>query len=161
MSGSLPEPEVPDEVGAAEGGGALEGGCMCGAVRFRISEPLLGAVACYCTRCQRRTGTAFSATALTTPGSFAIVAGDDHVGSWDPGDGWIKFHCVTCGGALYTRHPDNPELISVRMGAVDGDPGVRISTHQFVTYKADWYEIPDDGCPRFPERLGVGDPLSD
>jgi hypothetical protein len=45
----------------------LKGGCMCEAIRFEISEPLPGALYCHCKRCQRRTGTAFSLTALTVP----------------------------------------------------------------------------------------------
>ena len=39
------------------------------------------------------------------------------------------------------------------MGAFDDDPGVRGGLHQFVAYKAPWYEIPDDGLPRFDERM--------
>jgi len=131
----------------------LTGGCMCGAVRFEVSEPLLGALYCHCKRCQRRTGSAFSASALTTPGSLEVTEGSEQVRSWDPGDGWIKSFCARCGSQLYTTNPDDPEQISVRLGAVDGEPGVRPSAHQFVAYAAVWEPIPDDGLPRFPERM--------
>jgi hypothetical protein len=126
---------------------------MCGAARFEISEPLLGALYCHCKRCQRRTGTAFSVSALTASGSFAITDGEDVVRTWDPGDGWIKSFCGRCGSQLWTTSPDDPELISVRLGALDGDPGVRPSAHQFVDYAAVWEPLPDDGLPRFEERL--------
>ena len=46
----------------------LTGGCLCEGVRFEVSEPLHGALYCHCTRCQRRTGTAFSVSALTVAG---------------------------------------------------------------------------------------------
>lgn len=36
---------------------------------------------------------------------------------------------------------------------LDQDPGVPPMGHQFVSYAPAWYEIPDDGLPRFPERL--------
>jgi hypothetical protein len=134
----------------------LTGACVCGGVRFEVSEPLLGALYCHCTRCQRRTGSAFSVSALTVPGSFRIVEGEELVRSWDPQDGWIKSFCGACGGQLYTTHPDDAERISVRMGALDGDPGIRPSAHQFVDYAAPWEPIPDDGLPRFPERLPSG-----
>jgi hypothetical protein len=137
---------------------ALTGGCMCEGVRFEVTEPLLGALYCHCKRCQRRTGTAFSVTALTAPGSFRITNGEDLVRQWDPGDGgWIKAYCGGCGSQVFTTHPENPELISVRMGALDDDPGIRPSAHQFVAYAAPWEPIPDDGLPRFPERLPVGE----
>jgi len=46
----------------------LTGGCACGAVRFEVSEPLLGAVYCHCTRCQRRTGSAAALSARAHQG---------------------------------------------------------------------------------------------
>jgi hypothetical protein len=133
---------------------AITGGCMCGATRFEIAAPLPGALYCHCKRCQRRTGTAFSVSALTQPGSFAIVRGEDAVATYDPGDGgWLKSFCRECGSQLYTTNADNPDLVAVRMGALDDDPGVRPGVHQFVDYAAPWDVIPDDGLPRFPERM--------
>jgi len=127
---------------------------MCGKVSFEVGEPLIGAALCYCRRCQHRTGTAFSATALTRPGSFRITAGEELVGVYEPGDGGFnKFFCRECGGHLYTSHPDNPEILAVRMGALNEDPGTLPMAHQFTDYAAPWYPVPDDGLPRFPERL--------
>jgi hypothetical protein len=134
--------------------GMVTGGCMCGAVTFAVSRPLLGAAYCHCKRCQRRTGTAFSVSGLTEPGSFALTAGEQHVATYRPADdGWTKSFCALCGSQLFTTHPENPELIAVRLGALDSDPGIRPSVHQFVGYAASWEPIPDDGLPRFPERL--------
>jgi hypothetical protein len=132
----------------------LTGGCMCGAVRFEVSAPLAGAAYCHCKRCQRRTGTAFSVSGLAQPGTFSIAQGEDVIRTYDPGDGgWLKSFCSACGSQLFTRNPENPELVAVRVGAIDGDPGVRPSVHQFVSYAAPWDPIPDDGLPRFPERM--------
>jgi hypothetical protein len=136
----------------------LTGGCMCGAVRFELSERPLGALYCHCKRCQRRTGTAFSASALTVPGTFQITVGEQHVRSWrPPDDGWVKSFCAECGSQVYTSHRDDPQLRSVRMGVLDADPGIRPSAHQFTAYAAPWHAIPDDGLPRFPERLPSGE----
>ena len=68
----------------------LTGGCGCGAVRFEISEPFASASYCHCTRCQRRTGTAASANARAAPGSFQVVAGEEHLRSWAPEGGAEK-----------------------------------------------------------------------
>jgi len=43
-------------------------------------------------------------------------------------------------------------VFSVRLGSVDGDPGVRPSYRQFVAYAVSWEPIPDDGLPRHDER---------
>ena len=42
---------------------------------------------------------------------------------------------------------------------VDDDPGIRPQAHQFVIYASPLEPIPDDGLPRFPERLGTTPPL--
>jgi hypothetical protein len=129
----------------------LTGGCLCGAVRFEVAEPPLSANYCHCTRCQRRTGTAASAQARIVPGSLRITAGEELVRAFQPPDGFPKEFCSQCGSALWSRHPDDPDILSVRMGAFDGDPGVRPSLRQFVDYAARWEAIPDDGLPRYPE----------
>jgi len=134
----------------------LTGACMCGRIRFEVAAPLVGALYCHCTRCQRRSGTAFSMTAATVPGSFRLVEGADLIASWRPPDGWEKFFCRECGSHLYTADPEQPERLSVRMGALESDPGIRSSAHQFTAYAAAWAPILDDGLPRFPERLPSG-----
>ena len=133
----------------------LTGGCGCGAVRFEISEPLTAAAYCHCTRCQHRSGTATQASGRTVPGSFRLLAGEEHLGRWAPGGGLDKLFCSKCGSALYAQDPDEPDTVVVRLGAIDGDPGVRPSARQFVAYAAPWEPIPDDGLPRHPERMPV------
>ncbi|MBD0328607.1 MAG: GFA family protein [Thermoleophilia bacterium] len=131
---------------------ALTGGCLCGGVRFEVTEPPVSAGYCHCTRCQRRTGTAASAQARLAPGALRIAAGEELVASFRPPDGFAKEFCSRCGSALWSRSPDDPAVVGVRLGAFDRDPGVRPSYRQFVAYAAPWEPIPDDGLPRFPER---------
>jgi hypothetical protein len=129
------------------------GGCLCGGVRYEISEPLGLSTYCHCTRCQRRTGTASSAQARVVPGALHVVQGEELVHEWDPGDGgWPKCFCSVCGGALWSRSAGDPEVLSVRLGTFDDDPGVRPAHRQFVAYAASWEPIPDDGLPRYDER---------
>ena len=71
---------------------------------------------------------------------------------WAPEDGFRKEFCSVCGSALWSRDPNDPDVVGVRMGALDGDPGIRPSTRQFVAYAVPWEPIPDDGLERFPER---------
>ncbi len=130
----------------------MTGGCNCGLVRFEITAPLVSAVYCHCTRCQRRTGTAAAASAMTEPDSFRVLQGEDRLQAWAPPDGAEKWFCGECGSALFSRNPARPGQVAVRLGAIDGDPGVRPSARQFVAYAASWEPLPDDGLPRFPER---------
>jgi len=124
---------------------------MCGGVRWEISEPLVSAGYCHCTRCQRRTGTAASASARVAPGSLRVTAGEELIREWRPPDGFAKVFCSACGSALWSRHPEDPDVVGVRLGTFDGDPGIRPQYRQYVAYAAPWEPLPDDGLPRFPE----------
>lgn len=130
---------------------ALTGGCLCGGVRFEVTEALVSASYCHCTRCQRRTGSAAAVSARIAPGSLRILAGEELVRSYEPPDGFAKVFCSDCGGALWAQSREDPEIISVRFGAFDSDPGIRPSYRQFVAYAAPWEPIPDDGLPRYDE----------
>ncbi len=125
-------------------------GCGCGAVRFEITEPLVSATYCHCTRCQRRSGTAASANGKASPGSFRIVEGEGEIRSWKPEGGSEKAFCRRCGSALFSRTPGDPPGVGVRLGAIDGDPGIRPQFRQHVATAAVWEPVPDDGLPRFP-----------
>jgi hypothetical protein len=134
----------------------LTGGCLCGGVRFEVTEPLLSAGYCHCTRCQHRTGTAASAQARVAPGALHVTSGDELVRTYEPPDGFGKSFCSECGSALWSNHPDDGQVMSIRLGAFDADPGVRPAYHQFTAYAAAWESIPDDGLPRYPENRPPG-----
>jgi hypothetical protein len=129
----------------------LTGGCGCGAVRFEVWAPLVAANYCHCSRCQRRSGTGASANARPEPGSFRIVAGENRLRAWRPPNGFKKWFCGDCGSALFSRSPHDVDQMAIRLGAFDGDPGIRPSLRQFTASAAAWEAIPDDGLPRHPE----------
>ncbi len=129
----------------------LTGSCGCRAVRFEVAAPFLSASYCHCTRCQRRTGTAASANARAKPGSVRVVGGERELRTWAPDGGFEKVFCGECGSALFSRPPDSTDYVGVRLGAVDGDPGIRPQWHQYTDYAPAWEELPDDGLPRYPE----------
>jgi hypothetical protein len=130
----------------------LTGGCLCGGVRFEVTEPPVSASYCHCTRCQRRTGCGASAQARIVPGSLQLLAGRELVHTYEPADGFGKSFCSACGSGLWSVDPESGEPSGVRLGAFDTDPGVRPTYRQFTAYAAGWEPIPDDGLLRHPER---------
>jgi len=129
----------------------LTGGCLCGAVRFEVTEPLVSSGYCHCTRCQRRTGTAASPGARIAPGSLRVLSGEEHIRAYEPDEGFAKVFCTACGSSLWSRSQEDPDIVSIRLGAFDDDPGIRPTYRQLVAYAAPWEPIPDDGLERFPE----------
>ena len=60
-----------------------------------------------------------------------------------------KAFCSVCGSNLFGgTWPEGPE-VSIRLGTLDGDPGIRPQYRTFVADKAPWDEVPDDGLPRY------------
>jgi hypothetical protein len=134
-----PSPEEP-----------LQGGCLCGAVRFEITAPFLLAGYCHCTHCQRRTGTGSSANGRVPQHAFRLLQGQEQLRAFQPPTGVPKLFCVTCGSALFSGQPLSDEQVAVRLGALDRDPGIRPQFRQFVDSAAPWEPVPQDGLERFP-----------
>jgi hypothetical protein len=126
----------------------LLGSCGCGAVRFEVRAPFEAARYCHCHRCQHRTGTSSSANAKLAVAAFEILTGAELIGTWAPAAGQPKSYCVECGGHLFSGAQDD-EHIFVRLGAIDGDPGIRPEYRQWLSSAAAWESIPDDGLPRY------------
>jgi hypothetical protein len=96
-------------------------------------------------------------SASIAPGSLRVLSGEELIRAYEPPDGYAKAFCSACGGALWSRSPTDPEVMGVRFGVFDDDPGIRPAYRQYVAYAAPWEPIPDDGLPRFPERRQMED----
>ncbi|HLM85529.1 MAG TPA: GFA family protein [Solirubrobacteraceae bacterium] len=138
-SENVPSPQSP-----------LQGGCLCGAVRYELTAPLLSAGYCHCTHCQRRTGTGSSANCRVPQEGFRLLFGAERLRAFKPSTGVPKLFCETCGSALFSGEPFADEQVAVRMGTLDRDPGIRPHYRQFVDSAASWEPFPEDGLERFP-----------
>jgi hypothetical protein len=83
---------------------------------------------------------------------FRLLEGEELIRVYRPDGGAVKAFCSLCGSSLFgARWPEGPE-ISVRLGSLDGDPGIRPQYRSFFADRAPWETIPDDGIPRFDGR---------
>ncbi len=63
-----------------------------------------------------------------------------------------KVFCSRCGSSLFGgTWPDGPE-VSIRLGTLDDDPGIRPGYHSFVADVPAWDTLADDGLPRYRHR---------
>jgi len=131
---------------------ALEGGCLCGGVRFRIDGRLGPAGFCHCKQCQRASGSAFAANAPVRTRYFAMSAGADLVAEYESSPGKFRAFCHRCGSPVYSRRDAEPEIRRIRLGSLDSDPERRPLVHVHVSLKAPWYSIADS-LPQYPEGL--------
>ena len=131
----------------------LRGSCLCNGVQFEITAPFLWASRCHCSRCRKHSG-AFGGTQGRVPrDGFRLISGEDLIRVWKPDDGGrVKAFCSVCGSSLFGGDWPDGDQVGIRLGALDGDPGVRPEFHTFVDSKAPWEELPDDGLPRYGEH---------
>jgi hypothetical protein len=129
----------------------LRGGCLCGGVRFEVTLPFRRTNHCHCSRCRKHSGT-FGLTQGRVPrDGFRLLAGEELIRVYRPAEGAaVKAFCSVCGSSLFGAHWPEGDEISIRLGALDDDPGIRPQYHSFVDSRAPWEELPDDGLQRYP-----------
>ncbi len=130
----------------------LEGSCLCGGVRFRVTGKLGPAGYCHCKQCQRASGSAFAANAPVRTRYFEIETGGDLVSEYESSPGKFRAFCSRCGSPIYSRRDSEPDLRRIRLGTLDSDPERRPLGHVWVGSKAVWHSI-EDALPQYPEGL--------
>jgi hypothetical protein len=127
----------------------LEGGCLCGGVRFRVNGKLGPAAYCHCTQCQRASGSAFAANAPARTIYFQFTSGDDLVSEYESSPGKFRAFCGRCGSPIYSRRDAEPDIRRIRLGTLDSDPQRRPVAHFWVSSRAPWFSI-EDSLPQYP-----------
>ena len=115
------------------------GGCLCGAVRYRVLGPLRDVVFCHCTRCRRTHGHFAAYTACRADDLDLLEARGLR---WYTQEGRRRGFCCECGASLLWQR-DGAETISIAAGTLDAPTGLRPSRHIFTADAGDYYEITD------------------
>jgi hypothetical protein len=121
-----------------------EGGCSCGAVRYRLTSAPLFVHCCHCLNCQRQTGSAFVINLLIEADRVELLAGEP-VGvdvPRDDGSPQRIFRCPACQVALYSEY-GRPDVRFVRAGTLDDPSQVTPDVHIYTRSKLDWVTLPE------------------
>jgi hypothetical protein len=117
------------------------GGCLCGGVRYRISGPLRGVIACHCMQCRRTSG--HHAAMTSAPAADLEMTGSDSLIWYRSSDTAERGFCGRCGGNLFWKQAGR-DAISISAGTLDVPTQLKIEEHIFVADKSDYYTIDDD-----------------
>ena len=134
----------------------MEGGCLCGKVRYTISgDPVFTGV-CHCKNCQKGTGSAFSVVA-GIPAQALSVTGDlkTYIGRGDSGQETRRRFCPECGSPIASEASIMPGVTMVEVGTLDEPSAVKPAMHIYCRSKLDWMAIPE-GVGAFPEMPSRG-----
>ena len=129
-------------------GTVLTGKCVCGAVRYEVSDAFLYAMNCHCSECRAATGSAFKPFAGIEREKLTITDGLDEIAVFGAED-LNDTRCGACGSFLFSVVRDGA-FVHVAMGSLVDAPTIRPTSHIFVGSKAAWFEITDD-LPQFDE----------
>jgi len=131
---------------------ALEGGCACGSVRYRLEAEPMFVHCCHCLDCQRQTGSAFVLNALIETDRITLLAGEPQpVGvPTDSGKPHRIFRCPNCQVALWSEYGGRTRMRFVRVGTLDTPTALKPDVHIYVRSKQPWLQLPA-GVPAFQE----------
>ncbi|MBI2969517.1 MAG: GFA family protein [Gammaproteobacteria bacterium] len=130
----------------------FSGGCRCGAVRYECSAEPVRVVHCFCTDCQKLTGTQMSTNVIVPDPAFRVTRGEaacfDTVG--DSGNKVHRFFCRACGASLWSK----PEVIAgvtiIKAGSMDDSSWIQPGASIYLDSAPKWGVIPE-GIGRFPK----------
>jgi hypothetical protein len=128
----------------------ITGSCHCRTVQFQISGEMEGVMHCHCETCQKLNGTVYGSTGFVSTDRFTVTAGQSALTGYESSPGKKRFFCSKCGAPIHALAQANPGKIGVRVGAIDGDPGIRSRAHIWMSHHPAWYENETD-LPSYAE----------
>lgn len=128
----------------------LTGGCLCGSVRYQITQAPVRVYTCHCTDCQRATVSAFSIGVVVPAGAFHLTgkelqgAPGGVTAGGRPKTRWVCPDCgiCICGGPKFGTEPPGNQRI-VRGGTLDDTSWLRPTTHLWTRSKQPWVVLPE------------------
>ena len=130
----------------------LDGGCFCGAVRYRLKTAPMFVHCCHCTDCQKQTGGAFAINALIESGNIEVLSGDTVAFEMKTESGRPHdiHRCAKCGVALWSDYGRRGWLRFMRVSTLDTPHAIEPDVHIYTRSKVPWVRLPE-GKPAFEE----------
>jgi hypothetical protein len=121
-----------------------EGGCACGAVRYRLTSEPLFTHCCHCLNCQRQTGSAFVINLLIEADRVELLAGEPQPVEVPRDDGSTQriSRCPNCQVAVFSDY-GRAEVLFVRGGTLDQPREITPDVHIFTKSKVSWVTLPE------------------
>ncbi|MBL8550763.1 MAG: GFA family protein [Hyphomonadaceae bacterium] len=124
----------------------IEGGCHCGAVRYRLDRAPEASMVCHCRSCQRVTGAPIAAWVSAEKARFHLIRGEPKRYASSPDV--ERTFCGGCGTQLTYAQRGAPDEIDVATASLD-EPGAFPPTHHsWLEDNIGWVRF-GDGLPEF------------
>jgi hypothetical protein len=124
-----------------------EGGCLCGAVRYRASGEASHPTLCHCNSCRRAAGAPLVAWVTFPQAEFAITKGPPTRYRSSPPV--VRTFCGACGTSLTYQHTSFPDEVDVTVASLDDPASFAPADHTWTSEKIPWLAL-GDALPRYP-----------
>ena len=124
-----------------------DGGCTCGAVRYRMESMPLFVHCCHCRWCQRESGASFALNALIEANRVTLLQGNPEkiATPSNSGKGQDIFRCPECRVTVWSNYSAAGDKVNfIRVGTLDEPDRLPPDMHIFTTSKQPWVVIPDE-----------------
>ncbi len=124
----------------------LEGGCQCGAIRYRITQAPLTLYACHCTECQSQSGSGFGLSMPVPRDALKVEGAAPSSWSRQAASGrqvQCRF-CKVCGTRLFHQPTRNPDVVNLKPGTLDVTDWLEPVAHLWTGSAQPWFKAPDD-----------------
>ena len=119
-----------------------EGGCLCGAVRYRVEGPPLHAGYCHCRMCQRAAGAPVVAWGGWPAGRFAWTRGEPR--SYASSAKGERSFCPVCGTSLTAVDPVDRTFVEVTLASLDDPAAFAPEEHIWTASRIQWLVLGDE-----------------
>jgi hypothetical protein len=126
---------------------AFEGGCLCGAIRYRAASPPIRGVLCHCSMCRRHSGAPVLAFVHFRAADFAWIRGTP--ARYRSSAFAERGFCAVCGSTLSMHESVLADRVQIAVGSLDQPQRVNIDDHVWTQDQLAWFRV-DDRLPRFP-----------
>lgn len=121
----------------------MTGGCLCGLVRFEVSEVNLQAINCHCSICRRQSGAPLMSFVAAPLQGFAYTQGEENISYYATSRDFGRTFCKLCGAPLPIVDSQHHKIY-IPAPDLDDQQGIRVDAHMFVASKAPWHRIGDE-----------------
>jgi hypothetical protein len=131
----------------------MTGGCLCGAIRYRVAQHPDKIIMCHCTDCQKASGAGASANTVVPTDSFEITIGTPKVFSKvvDSGNTLMRAFCPDCGSPIYSRRANAPQMTVLKVGSLDAPVDLKVVMNIWTRSARPWMHI-DPALDQYPQN---------
>lgn len=126
----------------------ITGRCECKKVRYQVDGVINDYSHCHCSQCRRLHGAAFASFGRVKTDEFSYLSGESDLSVYMSSETYDRVFCRNCGSNILVALSEEPDMLYLAMGTVDGNPQCPPGYHIYVGSKAPWYAF-DDQLPHY------------